>query len=355
MFFSRTYFNQSTDQIQHFVKTYYSAHPNSVELEIIRKNNLKKKNHDAETSLNNGMLYLIENFTNGEKELMRIPPDPFKIVNCIRGMDLLVSKAMLWQCTQKMYGVKNAQLFLPRTWVLRTRLNVSEMNLNNSDILIFKKEIQRQQGLKLIRFGDLKNMSEPELDKLCKEYSIAQKYLDNPFIINGRKTNMRVYIFVKICDGKFEVYMYNDGFMYYTKKPYEISTNLDSSITTGYIDRKVYAQNPLTHKDLRSYLGLKRSTVLFANIGKSFQNVLKTYAKVFKNSYHTSFQLFGADIQADSNLNVKILEFNKSPDVDPKDAKDGKLKRSLQYDMYALLGFKKPSGSESENGFIRLL
>ena len=39
------------------------------------------------------------------------------------------------------------------------------------------------------------------------------------------------------------------------------------------------------------------------------------------------FQIFGADIAPDENLNVTIMEINKGPDIGFKDERDGNLKK----------------------------
>ena len=36
------------------------------------------------------------------------------------------------------------------------------------------------------------------------------------------------------------------------------------------------------------------------------------------------FQLFGADVAPDENLHVKLMEFNKGPDMGAKDIRDKK-------------------------------
>ena len=43
--------------------------------------------------------------------------------------------------------------------------------------------------------------------------------------------------------------------MYYTKKHFIKNNNtLDNHVTTGYVERSVYTENPLTHEDFKKYL-----------------------------------------------------------------------------------------------------
>ncbi len=56
---------------------------------------------------------------------------------------------------------------------------------------------------------------------------------------------------------------------------------------------------------------------------------------------NTTFQLFGADVAPDENLDVKLIEINKGPDMGAKDTRDKNLKKQLQEDIFELLGVIK--------------
>ena len=52
----------------------------------------------------------------------------------------------------------------------------------------------------------------------------------------------------------------------------------------------------------------------------------------------TSFQLFGADVIFDNNLKPYLLEFNKGPDMIPRDEQDKIMKKRVQEDMFRIVG-----------------
>ena len=82
------------------------------------------------------------------------------------------------------------------------------------------------------------------------------QFLENPFIISGRKVNLRYYLLITCYKGQIKGYLYKDGFVYYTPKFFKKnSMDFKETITTGYIDRKVYDENPLTTQDFRNHLG----------------------------------------------------------------------------------------------------
>jgi hypothetical protein len=144
--------------------------------------------------------------------------------------------------------------------------------------------------------------------------------------------------------------------MYYTAKLFEQNLQPECHITTGYIDRKVYDECPLTHSDFKQYLDSKRkysnyekkvlaNTTLSTYIFNKIYVVLSyvVYANVFKICNNTSikkditFQLFGCDIAINDDLSVQIMEINKGPDMGAKDNRDKAIKFSVFEDMLTIL------------------
>ncbi len=229
-----------------------------------------------------------------------------------------------------------------------------DKDFDKDKIYIMKKNIQRQEGLKISK-------DKNEILNGYKEgYVVVQELLQDPYIINGRKTNMRFYVLVVCVNKRLQVYVHKDGFMYYTKVPFiKNNTEVDVNITTGYIDRKVYDENPLTHDDLRKYLDdpnrtnlltieknirsqhLNISDIYFNRINQLLKQIFMAFVgkicmsdKLLKN---ISFQLFGVDIAVNDKLHPMIMEINKGPDLGAKDKKDSALKHGVVKDMFAVV------------------
>ena len=62
------------------------------------------------------------------------------------------------------------------------------------------------------------------------------------------------------------------------------------------------------------------------------------------------FQIFGIDIIFDNKLNPYLLEFNKGPDMNPKNELDRKIKTKVQEDMFDLVNLIKCQ----DNQFIQI-
>ena len=49
-------------------------------------------------------------------------------------------------------------------------------------------------------------------------------------------------------------------------------------------------------------------------------------------------EIFGADVAIDNELQPKVMEINKGPDLHPKDDRDSKVKKALVHSVLGLVG-----------------
>jgi len=311
-----------------------------------------------------------------EKEVNQMPIVDGGKYFILENADVMVAKEWLWKFVVIYYGFEKAKTLLPTSYVLYENIDKQrfEREYDPKKLYIMKKNIQRQEGLKITKSKD------EILDGFSHDYVLVQELLQDPYLIAGRKTNMRFYVLV-VCKGdNTDVYVHNEGFMYYTKVPF-VKNSLDDApnITTGYIDRQVYIDNPLTHGDLRIYLddpkrngllqveseirkqGLKISDVYFSRIYNLIRDVFMAFVgrmsqgangKKKFNSSNITFQLFGVDVGVNDNLSPMIMEINKGPDLGAKDERDSKLKHGVVRDMLQIVGVAR---NASKNGFIKVL
>jgi tubulin polyglutamylase TTLL7 len=317
------------------------------------------------TDKNNWDLYLPCTYNDTKKELERISPTvKDQKVFIIDGANQITSKKLLWINLKKNYDLKTLTKFVPNTYILDDKNDLSrfQQDYKQNNIYILKKDIQRQQGLKITK--DLNEI----LNSKKNNFVVVQELLQDPFLIDGRKINMRFYILVTCVDNKVTCYVHKDGFMYYTKLPFKAnSDSWDHNITTGYIDRKVYEKNPLTHDDFRNYLNdltniknkSNTSQVLSEIVFNDIYNLLKKVMMSLQTSIctknnktiFTSFQLFGADIGLNNKLDPVLIEINKGPDMGAKDKKDGDLKHGVLLDSFKILNIVEKGDI---NKFIKL-
>jgi hypothetical protein len=261
----------------------------------------------------------------------------------IDGCDWIASKVALWQLIKNEFGDK-AHTIMPETFVLSDRRDMNNFKKfydsrkakNSGCKFILKNFQQRQEGLRLS--NNINHIKESVKDG----FKIVQDYLENPFIISGRKINLRYYLLIRCQNGKINGWIFNDGFLYYTPEYFEkYSMNFKKTITTGYIDRKVYEVNPLTIKDFRKYLGPEKAKKWDDEVINKMGMVMKALSRQIcsskKLSKHLRFQIFGADLAPDENLNGTLMEINKGPDIGFKDERDGNVKKQMVEDAFNVI------------------
>ena len=282
-------------------------------------------------------LYIPRNYNNIERELLTINTSGNKLIFGINGCDSFVSKNGLWSIIVEKYGVEFASKIMPRSYLLYNQddLSTFKNEYNPDGAYIMKKNIQRKEGLKITT-----DLNEILNGHKTDGYKVVQQYMNDAFHVNLRKLNIRIYILV-IYNIKPRFYIYNLGKCIYTNKDYNGDIHdKESSITSYKMDNSIYDKSPFYTSELDDYiksLGYSSKKVM-TKIKKLMRLVCRPIKnKIFKSRNirrHTTFQLFGCDIILDQNLNPYILEFNKGPEMTPKNDEDYKLKYKLNMDMY---------------------
>lgn len=275
-------------------------------------------------------------------------PTQCKYIYAIKNTDSFVSKYELYKNYSDVYNKEIIKYYLPETYINITLDKLKSLNYNKNIVYIAKKNIQQQQGL--ILFNSYKDIS----DKYDSNIVVVQQMLQNPFLVNNRKINIRIYLLIVVKNNDIKFYIYNDGFMYYTPKHFvKYSLNPDNVITTGYIDRSVYKNNPLTYKDFKKFLGKQHASTLQKNIISLFTGFKEVYAKklLFSNKElpGTKFLVYGCDIAPDEYLNCKLIEINKGPDLTYKDDRDRNVKLEMMKDVFRLVNITEYSNIKSIN------
>lgn len=290
-------------------------------------------------------IYVPCGYTGVESELdkVRVSNDK-QIIFGITGCDSIVSKNSLWNLFEKRYGRDVASMYVPETYVLSDdrQMDIFRKKYRRGNVYIMKRNVQRQQGLKLVR--DMEEIM--TLSSGTDGYRIVQELLMDPYCVGGRKINLRVYILILCEMGKMSAYVYNNGFIYYTPKEYKKnSLDMERNITVGYFKtREIYEKNPLTHEDLKEYMRDRGENyvLMFNNlselVGKMMDAVYGSLCRNSRLNGNKTFQLFGADVAPNKDMKMQLIEVNKGPDMGAKDGRDGRLKKELQEDIFGLLG-----------------
>jgi hypothetical protein len=317
--------------------------------DIFDTNNITQSNDDWN-------IYIPCGYNNIEEELKQISinnkKNENKYIFGVNGCDTIVSKNKIWESLVNCYGRKDASKLMPESYILDdlNEMEVFRKNFNPSlnDIYILKKNVQRKEGLKLTKdYFEI-------IDASKDDYRVAQKYIRDLYLINGRKVNLRVYLLIIIKDNKKYFYLCKIGKCIYTNKKYnDNDLDFESNITSYNLDMTVYNENPRHFNELIEYINKNNNngTQLFNKIELLMKKISVCLSKNLYQSKNIdgsiTFQLFGTDIIFDKDLHPYLLEMNKGPDMTARDDIDKLMKNTVQQDMLKTVGILNNDNNNS--------
>ncbi|XP_008411675.1 putative tubulin polyglutamylase TTLL9 [Poecilia reticulata] len=265
--------------------------------------------------------------------------------------------------------------FFPCTFVLPSEyhLFVEEFNRNPGSIWIMKP-VAKSQGKGIFLFRKLKDIidwkkesshSEEQKDAAPVENYVAQRYIENPYLINGRKFDLRVYVLVTSYV-PLKAWLYRDGFARFSGTRFSLSTIDDKYMHLTNVSVQKTAPNYNHEKgckwqmqQLRRYLTAKHGResidILFKQMDNIFIRSLQSVQKVIINDKHC-FELYGYDILLDENLKPWLIEVNASPSNSPSSREDYEMKFRLLEDTLNVVDMEgRLTGKEKRVGGYDLM
>ena len=351
-----TYYNNFFKENFEVPKKYYRCDTRKlgrINKEIFDSLNIEKDNNSWD-------IYIPCGYNNIERELLSIHIKDninknYKFIFGINGCDNIVSKNKIWESLVSCFGRKDASTYMPESYVLHKSddMNKFRINYNPKNIYILKKNVQRKEGLKLT--SDLQVI----LNSVLDNYRVVQMYLTNLYLINKRKVNLRIYLLIIIKNQEKKFYVSNLGKCIYTNKEYSNNNfDFESNITSYNLDMEIYKKNPRNFEELFKYIDDNsnyNNNYNSKKLSDNIFNLMKNISKCLSNSVYqsknlkntTCFQIFGADVIFDNNLNPYLLELNKGPDMIPRDEQDKLMKKRVQEDMFKTVGIIQQDNKEN--------
>ena len=188
---------------------------------------------------------------------------------------------------------------------------------------------------------------------------IACKYISNPYLINNKKFDLRVYVFVSSIK-PLRIYRYREGLVRFASDNYSSDINDRCSHLTNYAvnkNNKNYIKNndpeetdfstsKWNFSGLKQYFEQKgiNYNAIFDKIDdiiiKTFisceHSLLNALEKNCSNN-NNCFELFGFDILLDSNLTPWLIEVNLSPNLHYDAPIDLKIKGEMIAEIFDII------------------
>ncbi|KAJ0063128.1 hypothetical protein NL108_012593 [Boleophthalmus pectinirostris] len=262
--------------------------------------------------------------------------------------------------------------FFPCTFALPSEyhLFVEEFKRSPGSTWIMKPAA-KSQGEGIFLFKKLKDITDWKKDGNRSEDAaqvesyVAQRYIENPYLINGRKFDLRVYVLVTSYI-PLKAWLYRDGFARFANTRFSLSSTDDKymHLTNVAVQKTAPDYDPekgckLQVQQLRRYLtakhGREKIETLFKDIDNIFVRSLQSVQKVFINDKHC-FELYGYDILLDENLKPWLIEVNASPSLTASSKEDYEMKCHLLEDTLNVVDMEgRLSGKEKRVGGYDLM
>lgn len=192
---------------------------------------------------------------------------------------------------------------------------------------------------------------------------IVCHYLDDPFLINGFKFDLRIYVLITSIH-PLRIYMYQEGLVRFATAKYD-PTDFSSKCNrfihlTNYSVNKNnenFIANTNSNQDntgskwslsaLKSYFQSQNINTDII-IERMEEIIVKTILSIENTTYsafdsqvpyrNNCFELLGFDILLDSHLRPWLLEVNLSPSLNLDSPLDQKIKGDLMADIFTIIG-----------------
>jgi len=293
--------------------------------------------------------------------------------------DLLIKNVMRRkrQCErEKRYDEASKYDFCPTTYVLPGdyALFAEEFKKYNGVPWIMKP-IGKAQGKGIFMFTKLKDIAKWKTEFRWKpengdvEAYVVQRYIANPYLVGGKKFDMRIYALVTSYQ-PLKVYLYRRGFARFSAARYSASFN-SSDISNNYMHLTnvaiqkhgdEYNKDTGGKWDLRqlklhliSRHGIQTVDKMFYDCQMIIIHSLLSVQPVMMNDKHC-FELYGYDIMFDDEYRPWLIEVNASPSLTANTKEDYKMKFELLNDMFDIIDIeKRMTGEEEQVGGFDLI
>ncbi|KAG0560721.1 hypothetical protein KC19_9G007800 [Ceratodon purpureus] len=254
-----------------------------------------------------------------------------------------------------------------------TKLPKGSRSLQEVGVWIMKP-VGKARGRGIFLFTRLNQISEWKKDHRWKvenpqvENYIVQRYIDNPYLIGGKKFDLRIYVVV-LSYNPLKAYVYRSGFArftiaHFTIKKEDIVNNLvhltNFSIQKHAPTFKSKTGTKWSLHSLKMHMiskhGEQDVNGLFHNIHMLILRSLLAVQNVIIQDKHC-FELYGYDILVDDSLKPWLLEVNASPSLAADTPVDHELKYGMLDDVLTLVDMehKLPNQSFNQVGGFDLL
>jgi tubulin polyglutamylase TTLL9 len=268
--------------------------------------------------------------------------------------------------------------FFPTTFELPSEYHIFVEDFKKRPGTIWiMKPAGKAQGKGIFLFRKLKDITdwkkedyfhrdeEKETTKDPPETYVVQRYIDNPYLIGGRKFDIRVYVLVTSYV-PLKAWLYRSGFARFSNTRFSLDSITDTFVhlTNVAIQKNAPDYDPekgckWSLQELRMYLTAKHGQEAIQQLFQQFDDIfiksLQSVQKIMINDKHC-LELYGFDLMIDNNMKPWIIEVNASPSLTASSPTDYELKFGLLEDVLHVVDMEgRLSGNDKRVGGFDLM
>ena len=209
--------------------------------------------------------------------------------------------------------------------------NIKEKGSKNDDIkeIIEEKEENEITGNKEKddKNNLINNINSKDKGDYQSNIIILQKYIEKPFLYNGRKFDIRIWVLIT---HKMDIYIFKEGHLKASSVNYSIDNNNSFIHLTNYSLQKYNKNfskyelgNEISFESFQQFLNTlgEKSFNFRETIIPKFKEIIELSAKATKSIINRSkknycFEIFGYDFMMDEDKNVYLIEINTNPGLE---------------------------------------
>lgn len=244
--------------------------------------------------------------------------------------------------------------FFPHSYLLPEDKGLLQQDMDKSpqNLYILKPRASScGRGIKVIQ----------RMDQIKRKECLVQRYIADPFLIEGKKWDLRLYVVVTSMD-PLVIYMFDDGLTRFATEKYNKKklnnrfihlTNYSINKNSKKFDKNKDSGNDMfgskwSIKALKRYF--QQQGINDRHLWKSIEDlIIKTMIAVepkinslvkrhVTTKSNPCYEVFGFDVMVDSKLKPWIIEVNVSPSLSSSSPLDKEIKGRLITQTFHMLG-----------------
>jgi tubulin polyglutamylase TTLL9 len=182
-------------------------------------------------------------------------------------------------------------------------------------------------------------------DKPDQAY-IVQRYLERPYLIGGKKFDLRLYVLVTSYQ-PLVAWVYREGFARFSGFPYSLEDIGNSQVHLTNVAVQKKAEGYDKSKGCKWLMTQLRRFIAARHSEQAAEEMLTLIYRLFLTSLHAvqprvakdprCFELYGFDVLLDADLKPHLIEVNASPALTADTPTDYALKRALLEDTFHIV------------------